>query len=334
MSFLSLQFPQRDIVGELRRFFNTQPMFSKILVAVSGGRDSMALLHGLYLLNQRSCAPIKIEIATVHHGLRQEATLEVQGVLNYCDHIKVPAHVIYLDPPDNMPEGAQAWARQARYQALESLRQRLDCQAIALAHHRQDQVETMLFRLFRGAVSETFIGIQIITSTRIRPLLNVSRNDIDRFVAKHHIPYFEDPTNATLQYTRNRIRHELTPVVERIFGDSFATHLLQLGTDLFLDNQVLSEQSQLLFVAAKSTHQAHGLDIDKLKNLHLAHLKRVLRQFLLSFSSAHPMIKAHEWQRAHVESLVVLVNQKKPHGHVRLPHDFCAYRQSQDLWIE
>jgi tRNA(Ile)-lysidine synthase len=211
---------KRDLIGELRRFLHEARIErdAGVLVAVSGGRDSMALARAFMLLNGRSETPWRVHGAVVDHGLRKESAREASFAQGTLLHWGVGCETIRLSPPPRFAEGALAWAREQRYAALETIRNALGFRYVATAHHLDDQAETFLLRLVRGAAPATLVGMRPVQGALLRPLLAVRRADIDRFVKKHGVPFVDDPSNEDAAHPRARVRHELLPLLEAIGG--------------------------------------------------------------------------------------------------------------------
>lgn len=188
----------------------------KVGVAVSGGRDSMALLH--LLLSHRD----GFSLFAIHceHGIRGTASIsDMEFVKDYCDRSGVPLFLFSEDCPfraKNSRVSLETAAREFRYEAFGSLLSERKLDLILTAHHQADNVETVLFRLFRGTALSGVSGI-LDREGFARPLLHVSRSEIDRYVATNRIPYREDETNASLDASRNFIRNELIPLIEERF---------------------------------------------------------------------------------------------------------------------
>lgn len=191
-----------------------------VLVAVSGGPDSVALLHFLAHEREQTGQPASIAVGHVNHGLRGRESDEDAGfVTRLCESWGVPHFETRL------PEGAlphrpdgiapEAEARRLRYEALHDLAARAGASAVAVAHTADDQAETVLFRIARGAGLRGLGGIRSRAKVHgmklIRPLLDVTREQVLDYLARHGIPYREDASNASLHATRNYLRHEVIP---------------------------------------------------------------------------------------------------------------------------
>jgi tRNA(Ile)-lysidine synthase len=187
----------------------------RVLVAVSGGPDSTALLHALVHLEPR--LNIELAAAVVDHGLRPEATAEANLVAERCRSLGVCCEILSVDvkaacrPHVSLQEAA----RNVRLKALQETAARLGCARVALGHTADDQAETVLFRIVRGTGLSGLGGISYQRGIFIRPLLDVRRKGIMAFLAKRRIPFVEDPSNANRHYTRVRIRLDLLPLLCR-----------------------------------------------------------------------------------------------------------------------
>ena len=188
-----------------------------VLCAVSGGRDSMVLLHVLLELAQRE--GFAVAVAHYNHQLRENAVRDELLVFEYCAMLGLP---FYLGGGDvrayAKTHGAsiEDAARTMRYAFLQDTARECGADYIATAHHRQDNAETLLLHLLRGSGLQGLGGIAPVRGNIIRPLLAVDRADIDRYVETNNIPYAEDESNQDTVYTRNRLRHELLPLLEEI----------------------------------------------------------------------------------------------------------------------
>ena len=192
----------------------------KIGVAVSGGRDSMSLLH--YLVEHKNDLMINVIAIHVEHGIRGAESLSDQAfVLDYCSQNDIPVCYTTVDVPGYAKDhliGVEQAARELRYHYFDELLRKGIVDKIATAHQLDDQCETVLMRIFRGTGVKGLEGIPSARSGKyIRPMLSLSRLDISEYCEAHKVPHVEDSTNYNLEYTRNFIRHEVLPVVEKMF---------------------------------------------------------------------------------------------------------------------
>jgi tRNA(Ile)-lysidine synthase len=187
----------------------------RVLVAVSGGPDSVALLHALVRLQAR--LGVTLEVATVDHGLRPAAAAEATEVARRCTDLGLCAHVVRVDvAAERRPHVSLLdAARRARLAGLGALAERRGCARIALGHTADDQAETIFFRVVRGTGVDGLKGIPYRRGTLIRPLLDVRRTEILAFLRRLKLDFVSDPTNADPRFTRSRIRHHWLPALSR-----------------------------------------------------------------------------------------------------------------------
>jgi tRNA(Ile)-lysidine synthase len=188
-----------------------------VLVAVSGGADSVALLDVL-----RELAPslrLSLECAHVHHGLRPEADADARFVQDLCAALLVPCHVEHVIVRREPPwDGLEAEARRARYRALAARARAVSAVRIATGHTADDQAETVLMRLLQGAGPRGLGGISPERGSLIRPLLEIGRPEIVAHLVSRGLGWVEDATNRDVRFPRNRMRHAILPALGEAFG--------------------------------------------------------------------------------------------------------------------
>ncbi|NQV36654.1 MAG: tRNA lysidine(34) synthetase TilS [Candidatus Marinimicrobia bacterium] len=187
-----------------------------VLVAVSGGEDSMCLLHGLIQIKQEF--DLSISVMHVNHGLR-EAALEDQHLVEiFAQENGLPLYVHSLsDVNRSENENIESWARLHRYRALHNKSKEIDANWIFTAHHGNDQVETLLQRIVEGAGPRGLIGIHKKNGNILRPLLSCSKHDIREYRIENNIPFIYDVTNDDTSFTRNYIRNDVIPILDKRF---------------------------------------------------------------------------------------------------------------------
>ena len=185
-----------------------------LAVAVSGGRDSVALLH--YLHKNAEEAHISLSALTCCHGIRSSAEADVAFVEEVCKAWGVPLTVFRADVPARAKQSCRNLEEEGRLFRRECYQTMLDggADAVLTAHHRDDYAETVLFRLARGTSLQ---GLDVFPAQKglLRPLLGVTRARIDEYIQENALPFREDETNADVAFSRNRIRHEVLPALER-----------------------------------------------------------------------------------------------------------------------
>ncbi|MFC6335172.1 tRNA lysidine(34) synthetase TilS [Paenibacillus septentrionalis] len=212
-----------SIMDELSAALIDEGLLNKpgnIVVAVSGGADSMALLHMLHRLSFQ--LELKLVAAHVNHGFRKESEAEAELVRSYCMERQIAFEMIELDMPAYLSENAensQAASRKRRYDFFHYIAEKTGAYAIALAHHADDQAETVLMHMLRGSGLSGISGMQDRRVEKnvelLRPLLRMRKNQLIRLCQEEQVPYLEDSSNQSRNYHRNELRLDIIPVLER-----------------------------------------------------------------------------------------------------------------------
>lgn len=210
-----------------------------ILVAVSGGPDSMCLLDNL--LKLKDVLEVKeIVVAHLNHMIRQEAKEETEYVEEYCNKNNIRCFVKYEDIIKEAKEqkiGTEEAGRKARYDFFEQIASKTNANKIAIAHNKNDNVETVFMHMLRGSGISGLTGIKPYREGKyIRPLIKCSRDEIEEYCAKEKLNPKYDKTNNDNTYTRNRIRNELIPYIKKEFNPNIIETIDRLS-ELILDEE-------------------------------------------------------------------------------------------------
>jgi tRNA(Ile)-lysidine synthase len=215
------------IIKSVSDFLSAHHIRSKsILIAVSGGRDSMTLLHCLYSIKDKF--HLCLSAAYINHHIREDSDDEEKFVTEQLSLMPDVMLYKYIVTPDYWTEhssSVEETARRIRYDFFRRTAAEQNIDYIATAHHFDDRIETFFINLLRGGGVETLVSIPEYSEQIIRPLLNVSRDDINEYIRQNNIPYIDDSTNSGDTYLRNRIRHHLVPVLSELsdhYRQSFA----------------------------------------------------------------------------------------------------------------
>ena len=249
----------------------------RILVAVSGGVDSLALL-----VAAAGVAGGRTGVASLDHGLRPEAAAEVERVRELARSLDLPFHTesLHLRPGP----GVEARARAARYAALERMAREHGYSAIATAHTADDQAETLLMRLARGSALRGAAAIRTDAPRLLRPLLGVRRSDTEACVAAAGLVPARDPTNADPQLFRTRIRHQVLPALREAAGPSVVERLARFARSAAEDEALLAAQAAQ---ALERVRDGTGLDAVGVRALPWPIRGRALRAWLEALG--HPV---------------------------------------------
>ena len=187
------------------------------VLAISGGVDSMVLLEQFFQLQKKY--PIIITVVHIHHHLRQESDEEEVMVREFCRKRNLSVEVYHWEEGSSQNSGIEEKARQFRYQKLKESQRKYHASYVVVAHHADDQAETVLMKLTRGSTLEGIAGMKPMRpfgkGYLIRPFLTVDKESLYEYALIHQIPYSEDMTNRSLTYTRNRFRQEMIPLFKK-----------------------------------------------------------------------------------------------------------------------
>ena len=187
------------------------------VLAVSGGVDSMVLLEQFFQLQKKY--PIIITVVHIHHHLRQESDEEEVMVREFCRKRNLSVEVCHWEEGSSQNSGIEEKARQFRYEKLKESQQKHHASYVVVAHHADDQVETVLMKLTRGSTLEGIAGMKPMRpfgeGYLIRPFLTVDKKVLYEYASMHQILYSEDTTNQSVAYTRNRFRQEMIPLFKK-----------------------------------------------------------------------------------------------------------------------
>ncbi|AZN43511.1 tRNA lysidine(34) synthetase TilS [Paenibacillus albus] len=259
-----------------------------IVVAVSGGPDSMALLHMLHRLAE----PERLNLVAAHvdHGFRgEESAREAKSVLQYAAALGIACEKVLFDLPAYIEEtrmNAQAAAREKRYAFLHQVAADYGAACIALAHHADDQAETVLMRMLRGTGLGGLAGMAMKRSEKnvelIRPLLRTYKADILRYCEQWAVPYSQDSSNGQKYYTRNVVRLEVLPYLAS-FNPQFTQSLVRLSELAAAEDDWLEQETRAVF-EQYTTKRRDGCQLNRkaLLGLHVA-LQRRLIKLILSY---------------------------------------------------
>ena len=232
---------------------NLFPENSRILVACSGGPDSMALLHLLQDIATHRHTTYKIGVAIVDHCIRPESKDEVLWLQHQVEELGLPFYSATFDVPRLSKEHKQSEetiGRQVRYQWLNEIAQSEGYDYISVAHHKDDQAESILAHIIRGSGLNGLTGMSVVQSEYaipvVRPLLDVTKEDLLAYIGTKHISYCVDSTNENVRYQRNRIRHRIIPELEAV-NPAVVDAIVRLGSSVNEDVMVISDLTSRTF---------------------------------------------------------------------------------------
>ncbi len=277
----------RKKAEEAIRKFHMFPKGAEIVVGLSGGADSVALLQVLCSLQEKY--NWYITAVHIHHGLRgEDADKDRDFAEDFCGKLGVPCIVKQYDVKAEARKrklGEEETGRLLRYEAFREIAGKDGF--IAVAHHRKDQAETILMRLCRGTGLTGLVGMSPVRGNICRPLLFCSREEIERYCKENGLNWREDATNLEDIYTRNKLRLRVLPLLEEI-NPRAEEHIARTAELLSAEEDYMVQQAAACYSAAKRNCPEGEVHLERegLRALHPAMKKRVLRMALAEFLSA------------------------------------------------
>lgn len=307
----------------------------KVIVAFSGGPDSLCLLHLLHRLSFR--LGFCLHAVHVNHRLRPEAADEEVAVKKMAIKMGIPLTVCRINVEkirkENKQMSIESAARSGRYRALFMIARRENASCIATAHHRDDRIETLLLRLLTGSGTDGLKGIPLRRTVGknleiVRPLWDVSRREIEHYCRIHRLFPLQDPTNLRPVYLRNRIRLNLLPFLEEEFGPHIRKLLARTADLLAEESGLLQELTAKEFnrLAEEKIPGIVTLQLPDLKLLPKAMRSRILRLALWRAG-------AKRVTRSQVRNVLSLAESRSPSARCPVSKDIAALREYDRLHI-
>jgi len=297
-----------------------------VVIGVSGGADSVCLLF--LLLELSSQLNIRIRAVHVHHGIRgNQADADADYVAGLCERLQIPLSIQYVDAPGYATENnltLEEAARILRYRALTEL---AGDGLIAVAHHRDDQAETMLFQMLRGSSVRGLGGMRPRRDRIIRPLLCLSREEILTYLKENNISYQTDETNFDNAYSRNRIRNEVLPIMTEIQPQA-VKHMAALAEDLQEMDAYLRSQAEAAREGMIQTDE-RGIIFDTDAFLKL---NPIIRRTVVAMAFEQLVIGRKDIGRIHISQVAELV-EKESGKEITLPYGMKAVKEGRTLTI-
>jgi len=329
-----------------------------VLVAISGGADSVALLHLLHSLNLLNSEisnfndKKRLSLVAVHvnHNLRgDEAWGDESFVRGLCADLDVPLKVYSVDVHAKKSRGLslEEAARQLRYASLEEAAKLFGANKIAIAHNKNDNAETVLLNLCRGTGLKGLGGIMPVRGNIIRPLIEISRKTIEAYLNENNISFRTDSSNVDETLLRNRIRHSVIPVLETInprvvpiishntnlireeddYLNTLAIQALETCLEASLETLLETSLEPSTFSKSQSVLSLH---VPTLLQYPIVLQRRVLRTALFKADAKKGL---YDYSYAHIEQLLDLLQNGKTGKKVRFPSDIYAWREYETLLI-
>lgn len=300
----------------------------RVLVALSGGSDSVTLLHILLALSEEM--GFFVSAAHVNHNIREQAKSDEEFVRKLCKKLDVQCYVKSVDVPKYAKEkglSCELAGRQVRYEFFEDLKEKYSFEKIATAHNKNDSCESILLHFIRGSGPDGLAGIPIKRNDCIiRPILNITKKEIEQYCVENKLEFVVDETNFTTDYTRNKIRLELIPMIEREFNSGFVNTVTE-------NAKIFRETSQFLEGCMKRAYERVVLNekasLDMLKAEENIIIRLIIQQMYCEFLNTHEKLS-----NSYTDKILALIKENKTQKTVNLPNKISARIEHGYLFFE
>lgn len=295
---------EKKVEDTIKKYHMIQPQ-DKIVVAVSGGPDSITLLS--VLNNLRTKYNLDLVVAHVNHKIRKEAIIDEEYVQEFCNKINVEFFVKSIDVKElanNNKIGLEEAGRNVRYDFFEEVLEKTNSNKIAIAHNKNDSVETIIMNIFRGTGVQGLKGIEPIMENKfIRPLIECEKPEIEKYCEIKKLNPKIDKTNFENDYTRNKIRNVVIPYIKKEFNPNIISTITRLSEVINRDdeylNKVTKEKYLNLLIEKKDTEI-----ILNLKEFNL--LENSLKSRLIIYTISRLFGNSKNIEKVHIDDIIKL----------------------------
>ena len=325
---------EKDISTSILEVIKKYKMFEagdSLVVGVSGGYDSICLLHVLHKLSQTW--QLKLYAVHLNHGIRgAEADSDAEYVSDICKKLDITCFIEYFDIPNyakKTGKSEEEAGREIRYSMFEKVREKTNSNKIVVAQNMNDNVETILMHFMRGAGIEGLIGIDAVRNNIVRPLIETDRADIEEYCKTNNLQPRTDRTNLETIYMRNKTRLQLLPYIRENFNQNIEKTLLRLSDivkedNLYLEQQTMEAFKEMALVMKEKT----VFDTAKIIKCHKSIQRRLIRLGIEKLLDSY-----YGFELKHIDGALQLLTEKTGAAIV-LPNAIRAYISYDSLIIE
>ena len=298
----------KEEVLETIKKYNMIENGEKIVLAVSGGPDSICMLDILNDIKNDETIDINFEIVVAHvnHMIRKEAEEDEKYVKKYCEEKQIEFYSKSIDVQkmaNNNKIGIEEAGRKARYDFFDEILERTNAQKIAIAHNKNDKVETVLMHILRGSGINGLKGIEAKRGKYIRPLIECERNEIEEYCTEKNLQPRIDKTNFENEYTRNKVRNLLIPYIQKEFNPNLIKTIDRLSNlvaeeEKYMDKQVEKVYKEMLISESENEIQL------RLKTFNIQ--EKVIKSRIILYTITRLFGNSKGLEKIHIEDIIKL----------------------------
>ena len=306
----------------------------RVIAGVSGGADSVCLF--LMLLELREKIGFDLIAVHVHHGLRgKSADKDQQFVEALCEQHRIPLEIFRVNLESIAKKRKQSLeeaGRMVRREAFDCVCQKYGGNKIALAHHQNDNAETLLWNLSRGTGLDGLGGIRPVNGKFIRPLLCMNRKEIEEYLAGRKQSYCIDETNAETDYTRNKLRHLVLPILEEQVNSAAVRHMNETMEQIWEFQEYMQEQVEAAYQECVQEHFEKACWI-QIQQKSFETFPELIKKMVIRKGMEQVGGKKRDLSHKHVDVMMELMN-KQVGRTLDLPYEMHAKRNYEGIWLE
>lgn len=296
-------------VIETIRKYNLIEDGDKIVLGVSGGPDSISMLNILKEIKEEQIIKFEIYVAHINHMIREEAIDDEKFVEDYCNRNNIKCYIKRIDIikiANDMKIGTEEAGRNARYNFFEEILKETNSNKIAIAHNKNDKIETIIMHLLRGSGLSGLKGIEPIRDNKfIRPLIECERMEIEKYCEENKLNPRIDKTNFENEYTRNKIRNIVIPYIKQEFNPNIIQTLSRLSEVVTEDVEYVDKQTQKIYqqILIEKTDKRISLNLRKFNDQ-----EKIIKSQLILLTTKQLMGSTQGIEKIHIEDIIKLCN--------------------------
>jgi len=309
----------------------------KVLLGVSGGPDSICMLDILSKLSKK--LNFEIVVAHINHGIREEALDDEQYVEDWCKKLGVKFFVGHFKVEEIAKEqklGVEETGRKVRYEFFDEMAEKNGCNKIAIAHNKNDNAETVIMNILRGAGSKGLCGINSKQGKYIRPLIECSRQEIEQYCDKEKLNPRIDKTNFKNDYTRNKIRNIVIPYIKEEFNPNIINSLERLSKimqeqEKYLEDEAKKQYKNILIEEIKLNENEYNiivLDLKKFNDLPILIEKQIILEAIQKLFGTTKRI-----EKIHLDDMIKLCNNNIGNKYLTPNKDLKIVIKNKQIYI-